>query len=89
MIEVRENLAIFIKINLSIMATLTVEVEDNELNFLRDLLKRFPFVRVSEEIEEDSDEEVRANIREGIRQMDLVEEGSLQTRPAREFLKEL
>jgi hypothetical protein len=86
---VRENLAIFIKINLSIMATLTVEVEDNELNFLRDLLKRFPFVRVSEEIEEDSDEEVRANIREGIRQMDLVEEGSLQTRPAREFLKEL
>ena len=89
MIEVRENLAIFIKINLSIMATLTVEVEDNELNFLRDLLKRFPFVRVSEEIEDDSDEEVRANIREGIRQMDLVEEGSLQTRPAREFLKEL
>ncbi|MDR6807984.1 hypothetical protein J2Y45_005667 [Dyadobacter sp. BE34] len=71
------------------MATLTVEVEDNELNFLRDLLKRFPFVRVSEEIEEDSDEEVRANIREGIRQTDLVEEGSLQTRPAREFLKEL
>ncbi|MET7256579.1 hypothetical protein [Dyadobacter fermentans] len=71
------------------MATLTVEVEDNELNFLRDLLKRFPFVRVSEEIEDDSDEEVRANIREGVRQMDLVEEGSLQTRPAREFLKEL
>lgn len=71
------------------MATLTVEVEDNELNFLRDLLKKFPFVRVSEEVEEDSDEEVRANIREGIRQMDLVEEGSLQTRPARKFLKEL
>ncbi|MBO9612328.1 MAG: hypothetical protein J7619_06515 [Dyadobacter sp.] len=71
------------------MATLTVEVEDNELNFLRDLLKRFPFVKVSEEVREDSDEEVRANIREGIRQMTLVEEGNLQTRPAREFLKEL
>jgi hypothetical protein len=71
------------------MATLTVEVEDNELNFLRDLLKRFPFVKVSEEALEDSDDEVRANIREGIRQMALVEEGGLQTRPAREFLKEL
>ncbi len=55
------------------MATLTVEVEDNELNFLRDLLKKFPFVKVSEEAEEDSDEDVRANIREGIRQMALVE----------------
>lgn len=71
------------------MATLTVEVEDSELNFLRDLLKKFPFVKVSEEVQEDSDEEVRANIREGVRQMSLVEEGSLQTRSAREFLKEL
>ena len=71
------------------MATLTVEVEDNELNFLRDLLKKFPFVKVSEEAQEDSDEEVRANIREGIKQMALVEEGRLKTRSAREFLKEL
>lgn len=71
------------------MATLTVEVEDSELNFLRDLLKKFPFVKVSEEVQEDSDEEVRVNIREGVRQMSLVEEGSLQTRSAREFLKEL
>ncbi|OJV13416.1 MAG: hypothetical protein BGO21_16010 [Dyadobacter sp. 50-39] len=71
------------------MATLTVEVEDNELDFLRDLLKKFPFVKVSERIEEDTDEEVRANIREGIREMALVEEGSLQTRSARAFLKDL
>jgi hypothetical protein len=45
------------------MATLTVEVEDNELSFLRDLLTRFPFVKVSEESQEDSHEEVRENIR--------------------------
>ncbi|SDE22505.1 hypothetical protein SAMN04487996_10497 [Dyadobacter soli] len=71
------------------MATLTVEVEDHELNFLRDLLNKFPFVKVSEEAAEDSDEEVHANIREGVKQLSLVEEGKLKTRSARDFLKEL
>jgi hypothetical protein len=71
------------------MATLTVEVEDKELGFLRDLLKRFPFVKISEDVAEDSDEEIRANIREGVREMVLVEKGNLKSRSAREFLKEL
>jgi hypothetical protein len=71
------------------MATLTVEVDDNELSFLRDLLNKFPFVRVSDETEGDSYEEVRENIREGVRQMASVEKGDLKTRPAREFLNEL
>lgn len=71
------------------MATLTLEVEDNELSFLRELLTKFPFVRINEELAEDSDEEVRANLREGIREMALVDEGKFKTRPAREFLREL
>ena len=67
-----------LKLTVGIMATLTVEVEDSELNFLRNLLERFPFVKVTAEAEEDSDEEVRANIREGVRQMALVDEGNLK-----------
>lgn len=39
--------------------------------------------------EEDTDEQVIANIREGVRQMRLVEQGKMKSRPAREFLKEL
>lgn len=71
------------------MATLTVEAEDNELNFLRDLLNKFPFVKINEDAEEDSDEAIRANIREGVRELSLVEKGKLKTHSAREFLKEL
>lgn len=71
------------------MATITVEVEDTELGFLRELLTKFPFVKISEDVEEDSDEAVRANIREGIREFSLVEGGKLKTRSAREFLNEL
>lgn len=71
------------------MATITVEVEDTELGFLRELLMKFPFVKINEEEVEDSDEDVRANVRAGVREMSLVEQGKLKTRSAREFLNEL
>lgn len=71
------------------MATITVEVEDNELGFLRDLLKRFPFVKINDDVSEDTDDEIRANIREGVKEMKLVEQGALKSRSAREFLGEL
>lgn len=38
------------------MATITVEVEDTELGFLRELLTKFSFVKINEEEAEDSDE---------------------------------
>lgn len=78
-----------LKQNIAVMATITVEVEDAELVFLRELLTKFPFVKISEDVEEDSEEAVRANIREGIRELSLVEEGKLKARSAREFLNEL
>ncbi len=39
--------------------------------------------------DEDTNEQVIANIREGVRQMRLVEQGKMKSRPAREFLNEL
>lgn len=71
------------------MATITVEVEDTELGFLRELLTKFPFVKINEEDSGDSDEDIRANVREGLREVYLVEEGKLKARAAREFLNEL
>ena len=70
------------------MATLTVEIEDKELAFFKSLLKRFPFVKITE-IVEDSDEEVRVNIAQSVKELQLVEQGKLASRPARKFLKEL
>lgn len=72
------------------MATLTVEVEDRELSFFKNLLDRFPFVRIKEEMnDEDTDGEVIENIRKGVEEMKLVEEGKLGSRSAREFIKSL
>lgn len=72
------------------MATLTLEVEDKKLKFFKDLIQHFSFVKIQEaEVDEDTDEEVRENIRAGVKELREVLAGKKESRPAREFLKEL
>ena len=77
------------------MATLTIEIDDKKLTFVKELLSSLSFVKIwdanssSDLPDEDTDEEVIANIREGVRQMRLVEQGKMKSRPLKEFLKEL
>lgn len=74
------------------MATITVEVEDKKLKFFKELLNQLSFVKIREDEttpDEDTDEQVVANIREGVRQMRLVEQGKLKATPFKDFLKEL
>ncbi len=72
------------------MATLILTVEDRKLRFFKNLIKHFSFVTVQEtEPDEDTDEEVIANIRQGVKEMHLIEQGKMKSRPAREFLNEL
>lgn len=73
-----------------IMATLTLEIQDKKLKFFKDLIQNFSFVKVrNEELDGDSDEQIRENIRQGVKEMRLVEQGRAKSRPARQFLKDL
>lgn len=70
--------------------TLTIEVEDKKAKFVKDLLGKYSFIKVQDEIlDEDTDEQVLENIRKGLQELKLVEQGKVKSRPAREFLKEL
>ncbi len=72
------------------MAKLTLEIEDKKLKFFKDLIQHFSFVKIEEAgLEEDTDAQVRENIREGVKELKLVLEGKKKSRPAKEFLKEL
>ncbi len=72
------------------MAILTLEIQEQKLKFFKDLIKNFSFVKLKEEEwDGDTDEEIRANIRQGIKEMKLVEEGKMKSTPFKEFLKEL
>ena len=55
-----------------------------------ELLRNFDFVKVEqEEYEGDSREEIIANLNQAAKDYQLIKEGKLEGRPAREFLKEL
>ena len=74
------------------MAVLTLEIDDKEVKFFKDLIYHLPFVRIQDEDEygdEDTDDAVIANIQQGLRELRAVEEGSMKSRSAREFLNEL
>lgn len=73
-----------------IMAKLTLEIEDKNLKFFKDLVQHLSFVKISEqELAEDTDEEVRENLRAAAVELKEVLEGKKKSRPAREFLNEL
>jgi hypothetical protein len=72
------------------MATLTLEIENKKLKFFKDLIQNFSFVHVQEvDFQEDTDKQVIENIKSGLEEMKLIEQGVKKSRPAREFLKEL
>ena len=72
------------------MAKLTLEIEDKQLDFFKDLIAHFSFVKIEEdELEKDTDEQVRENIREGVKELKLVLEGKKKAIPFEDFLKEL
>ncbi len=72
------------------MAIITIDVQDEKLTFFKELLNQLSFVKVREdESGEDTDEQVIANIRQGIEELRLVEQGKMKSRPARAFLEEL
>ena len=72
------------------MATITLDVQDKKLDFFKELVSQLSFVKIQEEKpDEDTDEQVIANIRQGVKEMRLVEQGKMKATPFKEFLKEL
>ncbi|GHU70540.1 hypothetical protein FACS189413_11030 [Bacteroidia bacterium] len=75
------------------MKQLTVQVTDNQYPFFMELLKRFDFVNYKSEediaFEEDSEKDIEMNLKQGFKELNLVMQGKLKARPARELLYEL
>ena len=72
------------------MARLTLEIEDKQLEFFKNLIQHFSFVKIEEdELDGDTDEQIRENIREGVKELKLVLEGKKKATPFKDFLNEL
>ena len=53
------------------------------------LKKKYQGIEADIDQEEPSKDEIKENIRQGLRELKLIEEGKLKSRPAKEFLNEL
>lgn len=56
---------------------------------LREVLNLMETKEATTESEQDSDEQILANLKEAFREMQEIKEGKLQARPYKELLKEL
>jgi len=66
-----------------------LKVADRKYDFFMELMRSFDFVKVEEENDGDSREEIIANLQQAAIDLKLIKEGKLIGRPARELINEL
>lgn len=67
------------------MAQLTIQVKDSKVPFFMELIKNFDFVKV----DFPTNDEVKDNIRQGLKELQLIEQGKMNATTLKDFLDEL
>lgn len=69
------------------MKQVTLNIPENKYQFFLELVKSLNFVKVEED--GDSKEDIIANLKQGLKEVQLHKQGKLKTTPAKDFLNEL
>ena len=76
-----------------IMTQITINInDDSKLAFFIDLIKNLDFVSIADDDKEKltkSEKKILENIEQGLKEVRLIEQGKMKSRPAKEFLDEL
>jgi hypothetical protein len=68
------------------MTQLTIQIQDNKVPFFMELIKNFDFVKIDID---PTKEEIKDNIRQGLKELQLIEQGKMKATPLIDFLNEL
>jgi hypothetical protein len=74
------------------MATFTIEVDNSESKFIKNLLKKFDFVRINEHKPSKlsaEDKRILQGIEEAVKEVNLHKEGKIELQDADTYLQEL
>jgi hypothetical protein len=71
------------------MHTITLQIPDAQLPFIISELNKFKDIKIEFSSDENTKEEIKAEIRQAVKEVQLIKQGKLKTRPARELLNEL
>ena len=70
------------------MKQVTLNIKDKKYGFFMELLKNLDFVKI-QEIEGDSKEDIKVNLKQGFKELRLYKEGKMQFRDAKDLIDEL
>lgn len=68
---------------------LVLSIRDSKLSFFLELIRNFRFIKVEVLDKDSSKEEIKSNIRKGVKELQLIEKGRLKTTPLKDFLNGL
>jgi len=74
------------------MTQITVEIYDeNKISFFMELIKSLDFAGITDRKKgfSRSEKKILLNIEQGLKEVKLIEQGKMKSRPAKEFLNEL
>ena len=71
------------------MKEITLYIQENKFKFFMDIVRNFDFVKVGNVDNGDTKEAILANIKTGLEEIKLIEQGKLKASPANKFLNEL
>jgi len=72
------------------MTQLILKVNDSKVSFFLELIKNFDFVKVeNEDSIEPTKDEIKKSIKQGLKEVQLIEQGKMKATPLKEFLNEL
>ena len=72
------------------MKQIVLNISENKLDFFIELIKNFRFIKLHEIRDaEPSKDEILANIKQGLKEVQLIEQGKMKSTPLKEFLDEL
>ena len=72
------------------MTQITLNIKDSKVEFFMELIKNFDFVKLGkEEYAEPTKEDIKENIKQGLKDLQLIEQGKMKATPLKDFLNEL
>ena len=72
------------------MTQLILNINDSKVSFFLELIKNFDFVIIeNKDYIEPTKDEIKKSIKQGLKEVQLIEKGKMKATPLKEFLNEL
>ncbi len=68
------------------MTQITLAIKENRVAFFMELIKNFDFITIEDF---DSNEHIKANIKQGVKELNLIKKGKLKSKPIKQLLDAL